>query len=68
LDALPAVVTEADGLPVWFDSGVRSGADLIRALGARRNRRVVARTSTAWLSKARTASSTYCAHCLPKPT
>jgi lactate 2-monooxygenase len=26
------VVTEADGLPVWFDSGVRSGADLIRAL------------------------------------
>ena len=47
---------------------VRSGADLIRALGARRNRRVVARTSTAWLSKARTASSTYCAHCLPKPT
>lgn len=32
LDALPAVVTAADGLPVWFDSGVRSGADLIKAL------------------------------------
>ena len=32
MDALPAVVTAADGLPVWFDSGVRSGADLIKAL------------------------------------
>ena len=32
LDALPAVVSAADGLPVWFDSGVRSGADVIKAL------------------------------------
>ncbi|SNS44171.1 FMN-dependent dehydrogenase, includes L-lactate dehydrogenase and type II isopentenyl diphosphate isomerase [Streptosporangium subroseum] len=32
LDALPAVVDAADGLPVIFDSGVRSGADVIKAL------------------------------------
>ncbi|MEV6486757.1 lactate 2-monooxygenase [Streptomyces sp. NPDC051576] len=32
LDALPAVVEAADGLPVLFDSGIRSGADIIKAL------------------------------------
>ncbi|MFE7546726.1 alpha-hydroxy-acid oxidizing protein [Streptomyces gardneri] len=32
LDALPAVVEAADGLPVLFDSGIRSGADVIKAL------------------------------------
>jgi lactate 2-monooxygenase len=32
LDALPGVVEAADGLPVLFDSGVRSGADIIKAL------------------------------------
>jgi lactate 2-monooxygenase len=32
LDALPGVVAAADGLPVIFDSGVRSGADIIKAL------------------------------------
>ncbi|MFI8952415.1 alpha-hydroxy-acid oxidizing protein [Streptomyces sp. NPDC053750] len=32
LDALPAVVEAADGLPVLFDSGVRSGADIVKAL------------------------------------
>ncbi|RII14665.1 Lactate 2-monooxygenase [Streptomyces sp. YIM 130001] len=32
LDALPAVVEAAGGLPVLFDSGVRSGADVIKAL------------------------------------
>jgi lactate 2-monooxygenase len=32
LDCLPAVVEAADGLPVWFDSGIRSGADVIKAL------------------------------------
>ncbi|WP_246239001.1 alpha-hydroxy-acid oxidizing protein [Acrocarpospora corrugata] len=32
LDALPAVVDAADGLPVLFDSGIRSGADVIKAL------------------------------------
>ena len=37
LAALPAVVEAADGLPVLFDSEVRSGADVIKALalGAR---------------------------------
>ncbi|MEU0545239.1 lactate 2-monooxygenase [Nocardia sp. NPDC005978] len=33
LDLLPDVVEAADGLPVLFDSGVRSGADIIKALG-----------------------------------
>ncbi|MCA1219321.1 alpha-hydroxy-acid oxidizing protein [Streptomyces sp. 8L] len=32
LDALPEVVEAADGLPVLFDSGVRSGADAVKAL------------------------------------
>ncbi|EID16719.1 lactate 2-monooxygenase [Mycobacterium xenopi RIVM700367] len=32
LDCLPGVVEAADGLPVLFDSGVRSGADIIKAL------------------------------------
>ncbi|WP_329529959.1 alpha-hydroxy-acid oxidizing protein [Streptomyces sp. NBC_01450] len=32
LEALPGVVGAADGLPVLFDSGVRSGADVIKAL------------------------------------
>ena len=32
LDCLPAVVGAADGLPVLFDSGIRSGADVIKAL------------------------------------
>ncbi|MGV9415502.1 lactate 2-monooxygenase [Nocardia sp. NPDC003693] len=33
LDLLPDVVEAADGLPVLFDSGVRTGADIIKALG-----------------------------------
>jgi lactate 2-monooxygenase len=32
LHCLPAVVDAADGLPVLFDSGIRSGADVIKAL------------------------------------
>ncbi|MFS4109080.1 lactate 2-monooxygenase [Streptomyces sp. GMY01] len=32
LDALPGVVEAADGLPVLFDSGVRTGADVVKAL------------------------------------
>ena len=32
LDMLPEVVDAADGLPVLFDSGVRSGADIVKAL------------------------------------
>ncbi|MDI2124986.1 lactate 2-monooxygenase [Yinghuangia seranimata] len=32
LDALPGVVQAAGGLPVLFDSGVRSGADAVKAL------------------------------------
>jgi lactate 2-monooxygenase len=32
LDMLPEVVEAADGVPVLFDSGVRSGADVVKAL------------------------------------
>jgi lactate 2-monooxygenase len=32
LDALPAVVDAADGMPVLFDSGVRGGSDVAKAL------------------------------------
>lgn len=32
LAALPTVVEAVDGLPVLFDSGVRSGADIVKAL------------------------------------
>jgi lactate 2-monooxygenase len=32
LDALPAVVEAAGDLPVLFDSGVRTGADAVKAL------------------------------------
>ena len=32
LDVLPEVVEAADGLPVIFDSGVRSGTDVVKAL------------------------------------
>lgn len=32
LDCLPGVVEAADGTPVLFDSGIRSGADVVKAL------------------------------------
>jgi lactate 2-monooxygenase len=32
LDCLPDVVAAADGLPVLFDSGIRTGADIVKAL------------------------------------
>ena len=32
LDCLPDVVAAADGKPVLFDSGIRSGADIVKAL------------------------------------
>ncbi|QHC23996.1 alpha-hydroxy-acid oxidizing protein [Streptomyces sp. GS7] len=32
LDALPGVVAAAEGLPVLFDSGVRTGTDVVKAL------------------------------------
>ena len=32
IDCLPGVVEAAEGLPVLFDSGIRSGADIVKAL------------------------------------
>lgn len=32
VDCLPGVVEAADGMPVLFDSGIRSGADIVKAI------------------------------------
>ena len=32
IDCLPGVVEAADGTPVLFDSGIRSGGDIVKAL------------------------------------
>ena len=32
IDMLPGVVKAAGDVPVWFDSGIRSGSDVIKAL------------------------------------
>ena len=32
IDCLPGVVEAADGMPVLFDSGIRNGADIVKAL------------------------------------
>ena len=32
IDCLPAVVEAASGLPVLFDSGIRSGVDIVKAI------------------------------------
>ncbi|MDG5484194.1 lactate 2-monooxygenase [Mycolicibacterium gadium] len=32
VDCLPVVVEAADGMPVLFDSGIRSGADIVKAI------------------------------------
>ena len=39
IDCLPGVVEAADGLPVLFDSGIRSGADIVKALALGADRR-----------------------------
>jgi lactate 2-monooxygenase len=43
IDCLPAVVGAADGLPVLFDSGIRSGVDIIKAMALGANAVVVGR-------------------------
>jgi isopentenyl diphosphate isomerase/L-lactate dehydrogenase-like FMN-dependent dehydrogenase len=69
LDCLPGVVEAADGLPVLFDSGVRSGADVIKALALGATAIGIGRpTPGAWRSVALTGSSTFCAASWPRPT
>ena len=69
IDCLPAVVEAADGLPVLFDSGIRSGADISRqSHWARMPSSSVGPTPTGWRSVASTASCTCCDHCWRRPT
>ena len=70
IDCLPAVVEAADGLPVLFDSGIRSGVDIVKAHRSWRDSRChrSARTPTGLRSGASTASCTCCDHCWPRPT
>jgi FMN-dependent dehydrogenase len=69
LDALPAVVEAADGMPVLFDSGVRSGSDVAKAVALGRPPwGSAARTRTPWPSAAPTASWPNCAPSSPNWT
>ncbi len=66
----PSVVDAAGDLPVVFDSGVRSGPDVVKALalGATRRRRRPAVRLRARRRRAGAASSTSCAACSPRRT
>ena len=69
LDLLPAVVDAAEGMPVLFDSGVRSGADVVKALALGATASASAgRTGTARRSAAPPASSSCSRACSPRPT
>ena len=64
LDCLPAVVAAANGLPVLFDSGVRSGADAFRALALGARAVLVGRPYVYGLALAGTAGVTHVLRCL----
>ncbi len=68
LDALPGVVEAADGLPVLFDSGVRSGADVVKALALGATAVGVGRPYAYGLAVGgEDGWSTCCARCSPRP-
>jgi len=63
------VVEAADGLPVLFDSGVRSGADVVKALALGATAVGVGRPYAYGLALAApTGSCTSCDRCWPKLT
>ncbi|HEY9475401.1 MAG TPA: alpha-hydroxy-acid oxidizing protein, partial [Mycobacteriales bacterium] len=64
LDCLPAVVAAANGLPVLFDSGVRSGADAFRALALGARAVLVGRPYVYGLALAGTEGVTHVLRCL----
>ena len=70
LDALPGIVAAVgDQLPVLFDSGIRGGADVVKALALGAERCCWAGcTPTGWVWPVRPASGTCCAACSPRRT
>ena len=68
-DVVDAVARRGNEAPVVFDSGVRTGADVVKALALGATRSPSAGpTSTAWPWAACPAPSTCCARCWPRPT
>ena len=69
IDMLPAVVEAAGGVPVIFDSGVRAGEHVVKALALGATAVGIGRPyASAWRWGARAASSTCCARCSPRRT
>ena len=69
IDCLPAVVEAADGLPVLFDSGIRSGADIVKALALGATAVGIGRPYAYGLALGGVdGSSTCCGPCSPRPT
>lgn len=68
IDCLPGVVEASGDLPVLFDSGIRSGADIVKALaGAPAPSASGGPTPMGWRWAASTASCTCCVRCSPRP-
>ena len=68
LEMLPAVVEAAGNTPVLFDSGVRTGSDIVKALAlGPRPSASDGLTLGAWPSAGPTGSSTFCGACSRRP-
>ena len=69
LDMLPGVVAAAGKTSVLFDSGVRSGSDIVKVHRVRRHGRRdrPAPMPGAWPSTGPMESSTFCGACSPRP-
>src|SRR4051812_13224518 len=69
IDCLPGVVEAAAGVPVLFDSGIRSGVDIVKAIALGANAvPSEGPTPTGWPWAVWTASCTCFGHCWPRRT